>query len=44
MLRHLLGDLLSYAGGELGDDMAMIAVAWGVPENPAGAARAPGRA
>ncbi|WP_329391912.1 PP2C family protein-serine/threonine phosphatase [Streptomyces sp. NBC_01716] len=44
MLQHLFGDLLSYAGGELGDDMAMIAVAWGVPENPAGAARAPGRA
>ncbi|GGJ79188.1 hypothetical protein GCM10011583_08440 [Streptomyces camponoticapitis] len=34
LLKHLLDDLLAYAGGELGDDMAMIAVSWGEPGGP----------
>jgi serine phosphatase RsbU (regulator of sigma subunit) len=28
LLRHLTADLLSYAGGSLNDDMAMIAITW----------------
>ncbi|MFI6080434.1 PP2C family protein-serine/threonine phosphatase [Streptomyces sp. NPDC051217] len=41
MLHHLLDDLLSYAGGELGDDMAMVAVSWGDPGRPPGDTRTP---
>ncbi|MFD3519834.1 PP2C family protein-serine/threonine phosphatase [Streptomyces sp. NPDC058653] len=31
MLQHLMADLLSFSGGSLEDDMAMIAVSWGEP-------------